>query len=107
MTNPSAAPLAVVTGASSGIGYSLAAQFAKNGFDVVIAAEDAELHDAARSLAEPGTSVIPIQVDLATRHGVEDLYRTITATGRPVDSLALNAGVGSAAPSGKPTWTPN
>jgi short-subunit dehydrogenase len=94
MTSPSSAPLAVVTGASSGIGYSLAAQFAKNGFDLVIAAEDAELLDAARSLAELGGSVIPVQVDLATSEGVCELYRAITAAGRPVDSLALNAGVG-------------
>jgi len=94
MTAESTPPLAVVTGASSGIGRSLAAQFLKNGFDVVIAAEDAELGDAARSLAELGGSVIPVQVDLATADGVEELYRAATATGRPVDSLALNAGVG-------------
>jgi short-subunit dehydrogenase len=94
MTTSSTPPLAVVTGASSGIGYSLATQFAKNGFDVVIAAEDAELQDAARSLAELGNAVIPVQVDLATYDGVRELYRAITVTGRPVDSLALNAGVG-------------
>jgi short-subunit dehydrogenase len=94
MTSPSAAPLAVVTGASSGIGLSLAGQFAKHGFDVVIAAEDAELQDAARSLGEVGTSVLPVQVDLATHEGVRELYRAIVATGRPVDSLAINAGVG-------------
>jgi short-subunit dehydrogenase len=94
MTSPSTAPLAVVTGASSGIGYALAGQFAKNGFDVVIAAEDAELRDAARSLSELGTSVIPVQCDLATREGVQQLYDTIRTTGRPVDSLAVNAGVG-------------
>ena len=94
MTNPTAAPLAVVTGASSGIGYSLAAQFAKNGFDVVIAAENEEIHEAARSLTGLGTTIIPVRVDLATHEGVRELYREITATGRPVDSLALNAGVG-------------
>jgi short-subunit dehydrogenase len=94
MTSPSATPLAVVTGASSGIGYSLAAQFAKNGFDVVIAAEDAELQDAARSLTQLGASVIPVRVDLATSEGVRELYRAIKAAGRPVDSLAINAGVG-------------
>jgi short-subunit dehydrogenase len=94
MTASSTAPLAVVTGASSGIGYSLAAQFVKNGFDVVIAAEDAAIRDAARSLSELGGSVTPVQVDLATHEGVEQLHRTIATTGRPVDSLALNAGVG-------------
>jgi short-subunit dehydrogenase len=98
MTVPSTAPLAVVTGASSGIGYSLAAQFAKNGFDVVIAAEDAGIHDAARSLSELGGVVFPVQSDLATQEGVRQLYRTISDTGRPVDSLALNAGVGVGGP---------
>jgi uncharacterized protein len=33
-------PLAVVTGASSGIGRELAARFAENGYDLVVAAED-------------------------------------------------------------------
>src|SRR3954462_11060027 len=94
MTAESTPPLAVVTGASSGIGRSLAAQFLKNGFDVVIAAADMELGDAARSLTELGGTVIPVQVDLATAGGVEELYGAVTGTGRPVDSFALNAGVG-------------
>jgi short-subunit dehydrogenase len=94
MTSPSAPPLAVVTGASSGIGYSLAAQFAKNGFDVVIAAEDAELADATRSLEQLGASIVPVRVDLATAEGVRALHAAVAATGRPVDSLAINAGVG-------------
>jgi short-subunit dehydrogenase len=98
MTNGKAAPLAVVTGASSGIGYSLATQFAKNGFDLVIVAENLEIHDAARTLAEQGCSVIPVQADLATFDGVEELCREIAATGRPVDSLAINAGVGVSGP---------
>ncbi|MET8360898.1 SDR family NAD(P)-dependent oxidoreductase [Micromonospora sp. NPDC005171] len=42
MTTPTSdRPLALVTGASSGIGYELAAQFVEHGFDLVIAAEDA------------------------------------------------------------------
>jgi short-subunit dehydrogenase len=61
---------------------------------VVIAAEDAELHAAARSLEQLGASVVPVQVDLATGEGVRGLYRAIEATERPVDALAINAGVG-------------
>ncbi|MET8836565.1 SDR family NAD(P)-dependent oxidoreductase [Micromonospora sp. NPDC004540] len=44
-------PLAVVTGASSGIGYELAAQFTEHGYDVVVAAEDSSIATAARTCA--------------------------------------------------------
>jgi short-subunit dehydrogenase len=87
-------PLAVVTGASSGIGLELARQFAGNGFDLVIAAENAAIADAATELAAAGAHVQPVQVDLASRTGVELLWSTVTATGRPVDAVAINAGVG-------------
>jgi uncharacterized protein len=85
-------PLALVTGASSGIGFELARQFAQNGFDLVIAAEDAELADAARDLGD--TVAESVQVDLATSEGVEELWRRVQALGRPLEAAALNAGVG-------------
>jgi short-subunit dehydrogenase len=87
--------LAVVTGASSGIGRELAKQFATHDFDLVIAAEDAGLAEAARELAALGAQVEAVQVDLATPQGVEELYGRIRAAGRPVDALALNAGIGA------------
>jgi short-subunit dehydrogenase len=87
-------PLAVVTGASSGIGYELAKQFAENGFDLVVAAEDDGIADAARTLEPFGAQGYSVQVDLATYEGVERLYETVRATGRPVDAIAINAGVG-------------
>lgn len=46
--NGSAKPLAVVTGASRGIGYELAKQFAQNGFDLVIAADSDAVNEATR-----------------------------------------------------------
>jgi short-subunit dehydrogenase len=91
-------PLAVVTGASSGIGRGLAKQFAENGFDLIVAAEDAELADAARELEGLGASVDAVRVDLATDDGVDQLYARIKAGGRPVDAVALNAGVGVGGP---------
>jgi short-subunit dehydrogenase len=94
-SDTTARPLAVVTGASSGIGYELAKQFGQNGFDVVVAAEDAELAQAADRLrTDTDAMVEPVQVDLATFDGCEELYRATQALGRPVDAIALNAGIG-------------
>ena len=87
--------LAVVTGASSGIGFELAKVFAENEFDLIVAAEDEELEPAARELNQVGRSVQAVRVDLSRPEGVEELYEKITANGRPVDALALNAGIGA------------
>jgi short-subunit dehydrogenase len=95
MHDTSSSKLAVVTGASSGIGLELAKQFANNGFDLLIAAEDDELASAARELEAAGVNVDAVQVDLAEPAGVEELYRRIGATGRHVDAAALNAGIGA------------
>jgi short-subunit dehydrogenase len=86
---------AVITGASSGIGLELARQFAQNGFDLLICAEDAELSAARVDLAQAGAHVDLVQADLATFDGVEQLVSAVTATGRAVDALALNAGIGN------------
>lgn len=87
-------PLAVVTGASSGIGYELAKQFAQNGFDLVVTATGSSIDKAAQAFEELGALVETVQADLATYDGVETLYSQIQATGRPVEAIAINAGVG-------------
>jgi uncharacterized protein len=87
-------PLAVVTGASSGIGLELARQFADHGFDLVIAAENPEIQTAAADLQGSGARVESVRVDLARPEGVEELHERIVAMGRPVEAIALNAGVG-------------
>ena len=88
-------PLALVTGASSGIGFELAKQFAHNGFDLVVTAEDDELAEATREAEALGAAVASVQVDLTSSDGVDQLWRAIKATGRPLAAAALNAGVGS------------
>lgn len=84
-------PLAVVTGASSGIGYELARLFAEDGHDLVIAA-DRPLAEAVQGLEAMGARVRAVQADLATEEGVQALYAEIGD--RPVDALAANAGHG-------------
>jgi short-subunit dehydrogenase len=86
--------LALVTGASSGIGRELAKQFAQNGFDLIVAAED-ELDGAVAELQSLGATVDSVRVDLAAPEGVEELWRRVKETGRPLDAAALNAGVGA------------
>src|SRR4051812_33719001 len=94
MTTTQRKPLALVTGASSGIGLELARQFGENGFDLVIAAEDPGVSAAAAELRATGADVQPVQVDLRSPDGVRRLYAAATAGGRPLDAVALNAGVG-------------
>lgn len=86
---------AVVTGASSGIGYELAKQFAEHGYDLLICAEDEGIEQAAAGLRRDGQNqVTAVRADLAHYEGVEHLYAAIAETGRPVDAIALNAGRG-------------
>ena len=89
-----AGKLAVVTGASSGIGYELAAQFAQAGFDLFIVAEDDGITQAAEDLRQLGTDVQSAQIDLASHEGCDTCYAAIAKLGRPVAAAALNAGIG-------------
>lgn len=88
-------PLAVVTGASTGIGRALARQFADHGYDVVVAADEPEIERTADEIAAvAGQLVTPVQVDLATADGVAQLHKVATADGRAIEAVALNAGTG-------------
>lgn len=85
---------AVVTGASSGIGYELARVFAKNGYDLLVTSGSSGAEEAARDFDSLGTKVQSVQADLATYEGVEMLWGAIKQSGRPIDAIAINAGVG-------------
>ena len=92
MTKKNQGKFAIVTGASSGIGRQLAQQCAEDGFDLLIAADEAEIHAAASELQSLGGQVEAMQVDLSTPGGVEELCAAVR--GRPVDALLANAGRG-------------
>ena len=92
MTDPK--PLALVTGASSGIGLELARQFAQHGFDLVINAEDAELEAAAAQLRAEGAEVQAVRADLRRAESIDLLWNRVQGLGRPLAAAALNAGVG-------------
>jgi short-subunit dehydrogenase len=84
--------LALVTGASTGIGFELAKCCAQEGFDLLIAADEPSIEHAAASLRAPGGTVDAVQADLATMEGVDKLCAAIE--GRSVDALLANAGCG-------------
>jgi short-subunit dehydrogenase len=85
-------PLAVVTGASSGIGFELARCCGNGGFDLLVAADEPAIEDAAARLRQTGASVSAVQADLASQQGVDTLYGAIE--GRKVEALLANAGRG-------------
>jgi uncharacterized protein len=82
---------AVVTGASSGIGYELARCCAEDGYDLLVVADEPAIEEAAERLGAAGGSVVGLVADLSTEAGVASL---VDAVDRPVDLLLANAGVG-------------
>lgn len=97
MTDPfrahrgAARPTALVTGASSGIGYELARLLAEDGYDLILAADE-DLSDAREGLEAVGANVEAVQIDLATEAGIAALWALVGE--RPIDVLAANAGHG-------------
>jgi len=83
---------AVVTGASTGIGFELASVAAEHGYDLLVVADEPLIESAAADFRTHGVGVMTVQADLSTLTGVDDL---IEATGgRAIDVLCANAGSG-------------
>jgi short-subunit dehydrogenase len=89
---PSNGQFAIITGASSGIGLELARCCAREGFDLLIAADEPEIEIAAGELRARGGRVEAMQADLSTIDGIDRLYAA--ARGRRIDALLANAGIG-------------
>lgn len=87
-----ARPLAVITGASTGIGFELAKLGAEQGMNLVVVADEPEIERAAQSFRGVGVTVDSVQADLATTEGVDTLLRVVG--GRPIAALIANAGRG-------------
>lgn len=86
--------MALVTGASSGIGYWLAKELASRGYDLVICSAGERLVAAGTDFQNSGVEVIEVSADLATREGVDALWKKVLQLGRPVDVACINAGIG-------------
>lgn len=94
---PPARPLALVTGASSGIGLELAKRFAEHGFDLIVTAEDG-LSAVAGQTRSLGAGVQAVQVDLTRSGAVDELWERVRGEPRPLAAAALNAGLGRGGP---------
>lgn len=94
MTDLNDRPLAVVTGASSGIGHELAKELAAQGFDLLVVAETDEITTVPAQLERAGSQVTAMKADLTVPKEVEGFAAKVRAMNRPVSVLAVNAGVG-------------
>lgn len=85
-----ASKLAIVTGASTGIGFELASIAAENGYDLIVAANEPLIDSAAADFRNHGVNVVSVEVDLSTFEGVDTLLAA--ADGRTIDVVCANAG---------------
>ena len=88
-------PLAIVTGASAGIGYQLALAAARGGYDLVVASDQPSITSVREDFAKAGAEQVEtVEANLATTDGVDRLVAAAEKTGRPIEALFANAGRG-------------
>ncbi|MDP9907267.1 SDR family NAD(P)-dependent oxidoreductase [Arthrobacter bambusae] len=100
-TTASTNPLAIITGASNGIGYQLALQLAQHGHDLVATGRSDRIFQAAEDFRKYGVEVTPVQADLSRFEEVERFWKESAALGRPIAVAVINAGIGIG---GAPFW---
>jgi short-subunit dehydrogenase len=83
---------AIITGASTGIGFELATLAAKDGYDVLVVADEPLIKAAAQDFVQFGTTVVAVEADLSTTGGVDALLEAVGT--RQIDLLCANAGHG-------------
>lgn len=91
--------LAVITGASSGLGFEMAFRFGQNGHDLLIVSPQDDIFEAQRILEEEGFTVDAIKVNVGSFKGIENLYQQILKTEKIVDIISVNAGISHPTPS--------
>ncbi len=96
MATTNSRPIALVTGATSGIGAAFAEHLAQLGHDLVITARDlARLEKSADDLqSKHGVEVEIIRADLATNEGIRTIELRLENISRPIEVLVNNAGFG-------------
>lgn len=82
--------LALVTGASSGIGLEIAQELARRGHDIVGVGASERIETLPEQIA--GAAVVPVRADLSTAQGVATVWEKVEQLSRPLDVAALNAG---------------
>ncbi|MDP1027720.1 SDR family NAD(P)-dependent oxidoreductase [Sphingomonas sp. KR1UV-12] len=83
---------AIITGASTGIGFELASLAAQDGYDILVVANEPLIDAAADDFKQFGTEVRSVEADLSTLEGVDALLAA--TNGRQIDVLCANAGKG-------------
>jgi short-subunit dehydrogenase len=86
--------LAVVTGGSSGIGFEIARELGRRGYELLIVAEDPDIDTAATVMRADGSRVDVLRADLSKPDGVEAVRVRVLPRGEKLRVLVLNAGVG-------------
>ncbi len=95
MRSNSSSTYAIVTGASSGIGYSFAEALAKRGYNLLIVSNVPEIHEAASKIKDQTSNieVISLVMDLGQQTSARELYEYAHAHEIEVEVLVNNAGV--------------
>jgi len=92
-------PVAVVTGASRGIGRAVAERLAREGFDIVLAARtEADLAEVAAAVEAEGGKAVAVTTDVSSEEDVLRLFERVRAEFGGLDVLVNNAGLGIYAP---------